>query len=505
MPSFSLANRTQSRFESDFSIVPDATTPPVGPYLAYVQRLEAALDCLAVDEARDVAAKYAGELLKDRRATRQIAASELKLDAQNVADGKLAPGEERIAAPLRKYDTEIAKFGWANRAAPRFDGDFEVVRAASYVPGPADEVYLANIEKALAECAADQVGDKNPKDNFSSAVIENRKSLRTALAKVLREDIAICSSGGLTRDATDRVLIMRGRYQGRRNRLTSRLFNVRTVKARDDLKTDADRAIDVQINLMGGLPAPEDVVSSDKRDLFVQIHKTNTVIQTVCRRVIERGERRVGCGDAAAANRARNLLDEYMNKLHGIALIGLEMAYPDVAKLALAELRNEFFALESGRIKNEYVRALGAWAGIAAIVFLALFAAVVVKYPGWAWAQDHKMFLLAACGASIGTWASFSVRQVQFTFDDLILQDDILDPPVRVLFVVALTMTACLLFWTGTINLEIGNLKTASETFKSSGAVAFLIGMFAGFSERSLATAISGRAAAFAKGVASGG
>ena len=82
------------------------------------------------------------------------------------------------------------------------------------------------------------------------------------------------------------------------------------------------------------------------------------------------------------------------------------------------------------------------------------------------------------------------------------VEESALDPPVRILFVIVLTVTACLLFWNGAINFEIGEFKTQPAAFKSMGSAALLVGLFAGLSERALATAISGRAAAFSKGIA---
>jgi hypothetical protein len=118
------------------------------------------------------------------------------------------------------------------------------------------------------------------------------------------------------------------------------------------------------------------------------------------------------------------------------------------------------------------------------------------------WADEHCNFLLAACGAAIGTWASFAVRQMQFSFDDLVMvEESALKPYMRVFFVVTLTMAACMLFWNGAVNIEIGALKTQAPTFKTSGTIALLIGLFCGLSERALATAIAGRAVAFVKSV----
>jgi hypothetical protein len=156
------------------------------------------------------------------------------------------------------------------------------------------------------------------------------------------------------------------------------------------------------------------------------------------------------------------------------------------------------------------VRSLGVAAGVAALLFFAVYAATVhvvfLTAPFWV---EHKTFMLAAGGAAIGTWLSFSIRRVTLSFEELgVLEEDLLDPGVRVIFVVVLTLTVCLLFWTGAINLEIGNLKTAQlrtgEPGVPIGAIAVLVGVFCGIAERALATAISGRAAAFVKGVAGG-
>lgn len=83
----------------------------------------------------------------------------------------------------------------------------------------------------------------------------------------------------------------------------------------------------------------------------------------------------------------------------------------------------------------------------------------------------------------------------------MMLEERASAPAMRILFVVVLAMAACLLFWNGAVNIEIGNLKTGPQSFQLAGSVAFVIGLFCGLSERALATAIAGRAAAFVKGV----
>jgi hypothetical protein len=184
----------------------------------------------------------------------------------------------------------------------------------------------------------------------------------------------------------------------------------------------------------------------------------------------------------------------------------LQGPHVELAKLALNGFRADFVAQEAGRIKNTYVRSLGTASGLVALLFLVLYLLVEYSwFTGEFW-KKHQIFLLAGIGATIGTWLSFSIRRVTRAFDDLgILEEDLLDPSLRVLFVVTLTMIVCLLFWTKAMNIEIGLLKTGDLSDPKSslplGAIALLVGVFCGIAERSLATAVSGRAAAFVKTV----
>ena len=223
----------------------------------------------------------------------------------------------------------------------------------------------------------------------------------------------------------------------------------------------------------------------------------------VCKRIGERGGYRWFGGDGER-DRANRLRADYVRKLFGIARVGLVGPNVELANLALERLRDEFVAHEAGRIKNAYVRSLGFAAVFAAALLFGMYAmieySVFLTSRFWA---DHKVFLLAAGGSAIGTWLSFSIRRVTLPFDQLaVLEEDLLDPSVRVIFVVLLTIMVCLLFWTGAINLEIGELKTKLRNSDGNlpiGAIALLIGLFCGIAERALATAISGRAAAFVR------
>lgn len=498
MPNFSRVDTASARFPGDFSIQPIPGYASSAAEQAYVDAVEAVVDALALDAANDFKAGYPDVLHTSRQDARSKAIAALRLDVEKFIGGQNAAADVAgLDAIQSRYTSEVPKFGTRDSAQPRFDGDFDHVVVHGYVPEPDEVAFLEAIDLARNELAEDKLID-TATSGFSQAVVELRIGLRKAFARDLRRQVeSYPETGNAPKAAAEKVLVARGQYQAKRDRLGKRLFNA---------YFDKDNLV-LEINLFSGLAAPHDVPSSDKLDLYVSITKTQTVVSTVCDRMYERAEQRLLARlrgpDESLKRRAQFLEATFLKKLHGIAVIGLEREFTAMAKLTLAELRNEFFVREAGRIKNMYVYRLGMWAAAAALIFLGVYTALYTKWIDYAWGHDHKSFLLAACGAAIGTWASFSVRQVQFSFDDLVMvEESALDPPMRILFVIVLTLAACLLFWNGAVNIEIGNLKTQAESFARAGSIALLIGLFCGLSERALATAIAGRAAAFVKGVA---
>jgi hypothetical protein len=508
MVSFQITIPAAPRFEGDFEIVAAPGHQPTQAELDYIAAVNAALTQFERDNAEDNIATYPASLATGRRDARKAIAAELAAHARSCGSGNTTCDQGHVATLLGNYRNGLPKFTLNERAQRRFDGDFEIVFANGYVPSGDEQVLIDHLLRACEEFAVDKQNDVA--GQFSPGVILLRESQRKHAVESLQQLVAGYWGGARpARALTDEVLLRRGQYQASRDRLRRRLFNVKLQLDTREVE-DADGEDVLSINLLGGLPPPEDMPSPEKQQLYLDINKTLTVIRKVCDRIGESAE----AGWVKGANRgelrrARGLQREFLVKLEGIARIGLELPYTVMARQALTEVRGEFFALEAGRIKNMYVRRLGIWAAIAAVACLAGYWAIgesTQSAANWwqaAWYQTHKNFLLAVAGAAIGTWASFSVRQVQFTFDDLLmLEEDSLDPPLRIIFVVTLTLTACLLFWTGAINLEIGALKTRADVFMISGSVALLVGLFAGLSERALATAISGRATAFVKGIA---
>lgn len=358
----------------------------------------------------------------------------------------------------------------------RFDGDFQIEVLQGAKPTDFDIVLKQSTETCL-----DALANEHAQDKASSLapdqLIENQK-LRQRRAATLRQEL-------------ERILILGGSQ-----------FSVDVANGTGDEK-------DFRINLLlkiKGTPDPQNPIADEKQRLFIELSQACNVVGAVCQRasVPSLASFRSKSHKQKVHARAMRLLEEYTIKLCGIGRVGLVGSHVGLAQESLNQFKEEVVVREGGRVKNAYVRVLGFWSAALSLAFLGAW--IGVQHSASAWLIMHGSFLLAAMGAAIGTWISFSVRRVQLTFHELLLlEEHSLDPPLRVIFVVGLTMVACLLFWTGALNIAIGSLNTEPHTFINAGSTALLIGLLAGLSERGLATAISGRSAAFVKGVGAGG
>lgn len=386
--------------------------------------------------------------------------------------------------------------------AARFEGDFALENSQGPITQQ-EQAYLDVVTRVLDALADDAAADLLPDRNFGDAVKARRQELRRLSADAMKHEADEFAAGKLAPDiAADNTFVLKGRYRAEIDRLDKQLFIIRIISDNDQKATD----LNIEINSF--LPSAVAQPSPAQEKLFVDVSAALTTIRTVYERQIERAERRVKLPGAAEheTKRARSQRDLYVRKLGGICEVGLEGPQTQLASTALTGLRVEFVAQEAPRLKNAYVRSLGFAAGLAALFFFILYGVFGASgFDGFA-LQTHRIFLIAAAGAAVGSWMSFSVRRVTLGFDDLaVLEEDMLEPSIRIVFVVLLTMTVCLLFWTQTTNIEIGGLKTSAllkPADPAIGMVALIVGIFCGLSERALATAISGRAGAFVRGVA---
>jgi hypothetical protein len=383
------------------------------------------------------------------------------------------------------------------------DGEFGLKALPCQTLTDTEQAYTDALKRIMTKMKRDIADDPSGSDEGSVALRQARTERRKQALKEMRDEANECLEGRLDPDiAADNAFVIRGKYRADLDRQTNSFFLVEPLLVHGKVE-------DVIVHVSEDLPIRTDPAAQAKQGLYVALDNARTVVKTVARRLEDRAERwwhRKATKEKDQA-RARRLREEYMGKLVEIGKLGLQNPHVELGNLALNGFRADFVAQEAGRIKNSYLRSLGLTGGLVAAAFFGVYGLVKAGgYDANGFWNTHWVFLFAGAGAAIGTWLSFSIRRVTLGFDDLgILEEDRLDPSVRVIFVVALTMVICLLFWTGAMNLEIGNLKTSGLVDPSSklplGAIALLIGIFCGIAERALATAISGRAAAFVKSV----
>jgi hypothetical protein len=505
----------ETRFPGYFEIktnfwpwFPGAAGAEDNKYVAEVKRLLNSLHDSAINDQESLDAN--SPRMREHVAARQGAADDLKRAAGYASSYGITLKES--AAALRKiveaYETEIGridkpKFKIEDRESkPRFQGDFKINVDEESGPTRDHDLYAKQVREILQQLAADEAADENSGD--ADSVIARRKELRKNAAETLKRAANDVSMGRMEVIAAGNAAsTTKGKYLRELELESVTLFTIEPEHGESGL------AVGIKIKVARNLPPPNNIASVEKQDLYTAILAAQTVIMTVCNR-IKNGEDKTLCGRAfakqpndTADQRADLLRHDYLMKLVGIGQLGLQGPNTTLAMVALDSMRNEFVAQEGPRIKNSYVCRLGLACGIAAAIFLLAYVLItldVVRADFW---RHHKTFFLAGTGAAIGTWLSFSIREVELSFDRLgVVEADLLDPVFRVLFVVALTITACLLFWTGVMNVEIGNLKTTSGEFRKMGTIALLVGLFCGLSERALATSVSGRAATFVKAIA---
>jgi hypothetical protein len=182
-------------------------------------------------------------------------------------------------------------------------------------------------------------------------------------------------------------------------------------------------------------------------------------------------------------------------ELLSLASVGLAgaNAAPKIAAAALASFKQGILLTEGGARKNRYLKDLGKFAVLFAA--LPLLVAVVLRYGVpcfWTLSSCAKTvaalltnFSLLWSGAMLGAWLSYGLRTEVLTFEELVLpEEDRLEPLVRLLFVGMLAMVLGLALYIGVLDISFG--KVSSRQFIHRTALALLLGVLMGASERAL-------------------
>jgi hypothetical protein len=101
--------------------------------------------------------------------------------------------------------------------------------------------------------------------------------------------------------------------------------------------------------------------------------------------------------------------------------------------------------------------------------------------------------LLLEIGAMAGVWLSFGTRKALLKFEDLgVLEEDRLDPMVRLVFAGLLTLIIALTFALKVVVVTMGAIRT--DQIVNDPLVALLIGMLCGVSEKALSSNVTKQA-----------
>ncbi len=187
---------------------------------------------------------------------------------------------------------------------------------------------------------------------------------------------------------------------------------------------------------------------------------------------------------------------EAVAKLVALSQVGLvgSNASPKVAFDALRALKDEIVEREAGPIKNRYMRKLGKWSTIFGSLSF-LFYIMYNHVPSFPFGEisRYRNFFLVWTGCMAGAWASFASRKVRLTFSDLVaLEEDRIEPQLRLIFTGVLTIILAFVFTTGAADIHIGDFRTSN--ILNSGSVALLMGAFAGLAEKTLPSTVLSRA-----------
>ena len=217
----------------------------------------------------------------------------------------------------------------------------------------------------------------------------------------------------------------------------------------------------------------------NQRDLKNEVERALTILKSLYKKPEDSGR-----------------LREAVSKLVALSQVGLvgRNASPVVAFDALRALESDIIERESGPIKNLYMRNLGVWAAL--FGGIGLFSYLVCEHFRWLPFDEfyrYRRVFLVWSGAMLGAWASFASRKVTLAFADLVaLEEDKIEPQLRLIFTGSLTAILALIFSTGVADVKIGLFQASS--LMQSGSVALLLGAFAGLAEKALPSAVMSRA-----------
>jgi hypothetical protein len=182
---------------------------------------------------------------------------------------------------------------------------------------------------------------------------------------------------------------------------------------------------------------------------------------------------------------------DYFAQLISLAKLGLEgeNAQPALAQRALEHIKIEIIDREAGKVKNQYLRKLGAKALLLGLPFFVAGTAINFLHTHLGMRSMNKDYtdlaslMLMWSGTMVGVWLSFAITRTIIGFEDLtIIEKDRLEPTVRLVFTGILSIVFGLLFIKNAISIQLGSFT--SDNILKDPVTAFLIGVVLGLNEK---------------------
>jgi len=183
--------------------------------------------------------------------------------------------------------------------------------------------------------------------------------------------------------------------------------------------------------------------------------------------------------------------DRFDELLSATRLLAGPQPNPIVTSRAVDRLREKMVVVEGPSRKKQYLMQLGLYV----LVFLMAIAVLAIilseDYLGlgtstWPIAAYS---LLLGC-ATMAMWVSFAARKQQFTFEDLLTPEgDMMNPCLRIVFVLLLTALLALFAAANVVGVSMGDFSTTKLSTDLISAAIF--GAVCGLSEKLLVGTIS--------------
>jgi hypothetical protein len=188
---------------------------------------------------------------------------------------------------------------------------------------------------------------------------------------------------------------------------------------------------------------------------------------------------------------------DYFAQLISLSKLGLEgeNAQPALAQRALDHIKIEIIDREAGKVKNQYLRKLGAKAFLLGFPFFLMGTGInfLHTHLGVLMNKDYTdlaSLMLMWSGTMVGVWLSFSITRTIIGFEDLtIIEKDRLEPTVRLVFTGILSVVFGLLFIKNAISIQLGSFT--SDNILKDPVTAFLIGVVLGLNEKIVGSTLS--------------